>query len=620
MSMPPVWAVARSLTRDRSVAEEKLPKGTIKRILAYADASKALIAWLMILLIAGSLIVVAQPLLSRYVVDEGISKSDRNVVIVGAALIALTAIVDAVLAVITRFVSSRIGEQLILDLRTQVFEHVQSQSLGFFMRTQTGALVSRVNSDVIGAQRAFTSTLSGVIGNIIRVVLVLGTMFTLSWQLTLGVLVLVPFFLLPARWMGRRLQQLTREQMQLNADMQASMTEKFNVSGALLVKLFGNLAVEVRDFKTKASRVRDIGVNIAVSSNVLFISLMLIAALATALVYGFGGLYTIAGTVSIGTLLALIGLLGQVYGPLTSLSNVRVEVMTALVSFHRVFEVLDLEPMVKDVEDPREIPQGPLSLDFEGVTFKYPAADDISLASLEGVVRSDLRSSDEPILQDITVSIPAGALVALVGPSGAGKTTMTSLIPRFYDVTSGCIRIGDVDIREVRQQDLRDAIGVVTQDSHLFHDTIRMNLTYAKANATDEEMIVALRQAALGDLFDSLADGLDTVVGDRGHRLSGGEKQRMAIARVLLKSPRIIVLDEATSHLDSESEALIQAAFEQALRGRTAMVIAHRLSTVRNADKILVLDAGRIVDAGTHDELLARGGLYADLYRIQFAD
>jgi ATP-binding cassette subfamily B protein len=445
-------------------------------------------------------------------------------------------------------------------------------------------------------------------------------MFTLSWQLTLGVLVLVPFFLLPARWMGRRLQQLTREQMQLNADMQASMTEKFNVSGALLVKLFGNLAVEVRDFKTKASRVRDIGVNIAVSSNVLFISLMLIAALATALVYGFGGIYTIAGTVSIGTLLALIGLLGQVYGPLTSLSNVRVEVMTALVSFHRVFEVLDLEPMVKDVEAPREIPQGPLSLDFEGVTFKYPAADDISLASLEGVVRSDLRSSDEPILQDITVSIPAGALVALVGPSGAGKTTMTSLIPRFYDVTSGCIRIGDVDIREVRQQDLRDAIGVVTQDSHLFHDTIRMNLTYAKADATDEDMIVALRQAALGDLFDSLADGLDTVVGDRGHRLSGGEKQRMAIARVLLKSPRIIVLDEATSHLDSESEALIQAAFEQALRGRTAMVIAHRLSTVRNADKILVLDAGRIVDAGTHDELLARGGLYADLYRIQFAD
>lgn len=620
MSMPPVWAVARSLTRDPSVAEEKLPKGTLKRILSYADASRALIAWLLLLLIAGSLIVVAQPLLSRYLVDEGILKSNKDVVVIGAVLIALTAIVDAVLGVITRFVSARIGEQLILDLRTQVFEHVQSQSLGFFMRTQTGALVSRVNSDVIGAQRAFTSTLSGVIGNLIRVVLVLGTMFTLSWQLTLGVLVLVPLFLLPARWMGRRLQALTREQMQLNADMQTSMTEKFNVSGALLVKLFGNLQSEVQDFKSKAARVRDIGVNIAVSSNVLFISLMLIAALATALVYGFGGVFTIAGSVSIGTLLALIGLLGQVYGPLTSLSNVRVEVMTALVSFHRVFEVLDLEPMVQDVSEPVSVPAGPLSVQFRDVTFRYPAADDISLASLEGLVRSDLRSSEEPILSDISMNVPAGSLVALVGPSGAGKSTLTSLIPRFYDVTSGEILVGGVDVRAVRQQDLRDAIGVVTQDSHLFHDTIRVNLSYAKPSATDAEMISALRQAALGELFESLADGLDTVVGDRGHRLSGGEKQRMAIARVLLKSPRIILLDEATSHLDSESEAAIQAAFEQALKGRTALVIAHRLSTVRNADCILVLDNGRVVDSGTHEELLSRGGLYADLYRIQFAD
>lgn len=619
MSMLAGWALHRSLVRDPNVTQEKLPKGTVKRVLSYATASRSLLAWMLLLLVAGSLITVAQPMLTRYIVDTGIQAGNRSAVILGASLIALAAVLDAVIALVTRFVSSRIGETLILDMRTQVFRHVQEQSLAFFTRTQTGSLVSRVNSDVIGAQRAFTSTLSGVIGNLIRVVLVIGTMLTLSWQLTLGILLLVPVFLLPARWMGRRLQALTSEQMQLNAEMQNAMTEKFNVSGALLVKLFGDIDAETDDFRARASRVRDIGIKIAVNSNFLFVSLMLIASLATALVYGFGGIATIVGSVSIGTLLALIGLLAQVYGPLTALSNVRVDVMTALVSFHRVFEVLDLQPMVRDAIKPDALPEGPLSVEFDSVTFRYPNADEVSLASLEGVTRSELLTNDAPTLRDITFSIPAGQMVALVGPSGAGKTTITSLLPRFYDVIEGSIRIGGVDVRQLRQKDIRQAVGVVTQDSHLFHDTIRANLLFAKPNATDEEMLAALTSAALGDLISSLPDGLNTVVGDRGHRLSGGEKQRMAIARVLLKSPRIVILDEATSHLDSESEAQIQVAFSKALEGRTALVIAHRLSTVRNAHKIVVVDDGQIVDQGTHDQLIARNGLYADLYRIQFA-
>lgn len=619
MSMMAGWALHRSLVRDPNVTQERLPKGTVKRVLSFASASRSLLAWMLVLLVAGSLITVAQPMLTRYIIDSGIQAGNRTAVIMGATLIAAAAVLDAGIALVTRFVSSRIGENLILDMRTQVFRHVQEQSLAFFTRTQTGSLVSRVNSDVIGAQRAFTSTLSGVIGNLIRVVLVIATMLTLSWQLTIGILLLVPVFLLPARWMGRRLQALTSEQMQLNAEMQNAMTEKFNVSGALLVKLFGDIDAETNDFRQRAGRVRDIGIKIAVNSNFLFVSLMLIASLATAMVYGFGGIATIVGSVTLGTLLALIGLLAQVYGPLTALSNVRVDVMTALVSFHRVFEVLDLEPMVKDPQQTTPLPDGPLSVDFDAVTFRYPSADEVSVASLEGVTRSELIASDEPTLNQISFSIPAGQMVALVGPSGAGKTTITNLLPRFYDVIEGAIRIGGIDVRQLAQREIRQAVGVVTQDSHLFHDTIRANLLFAKPDATDEQMLEALRSAALGELIANLPDGLGTVVGDRGHRLSGGEKQRMAIARVLLKSPRIVILDEATSHLDSESEAQIQAAFAKALEGRTALVIAHRLSTVRNAHKIIVVDSGRIVDQGTHDELIARNGLYSDLYRIQFA-
>jgi len=620
MSMPPIFALQMSLSRDSKVVKEKLAPGTFKRILTYANAMRSLVVWLLVLLVLGSALVVVQPLLFKYIIDNGITPGDKAVVVSAAIAIALVAVLDAAFGMASRYVSSRIGEGLIFNLRSEVFEHIQNQSLAFFTRTQTGALVSRVNGDVIGAQRAFTSTLSGVLGNAIRVTIVLITMLSLSWTITLAALVLVPLFILPARWIGRRLQSLAKEQMDLNAEMQSSMTEKFNVSGALLVKLFGSAANETAIFSVKASRVRDIGVKIAMSTSALFTALSLIAALATALVYGAGGWFTITGTLSLGTLLALVGLLAQLYGPLTALSNVRVDVMTALVSFSRVFEVLDLQPMVVDQPQPRAMPNGPLSVEFRNVSFRYPAADDVSLASLESLARSDLRVSETPTLNDISFAVQPGQMVAIVGPSGAGKTTTSTLVPRLYDVTAGAIEIGGVDVRELRLADVAAAVGVVTQDAHLFHDTIRANLAYAKPQATEEEMQSAIRLAALGELLDALPDGLDTVVGDRGHRLSGGEKQRMAIARILLKSPRIVILDEATAHLDSESEAAVQLALQNALVGRTSIVIAHRLSTVRNANLIIVLNDGVIVQRGTHENLLSEGGLYADLYNRQFAD
>jgi ATP-binding cassette subfamily B protein len=536
-----------------------------------------------------------------------------------ALLVALLALVEAGLGLVQRWYSAQIGEGLIFDLRTKVFAHVQKMPVAFFTRTQTGALVSRLNTDVIGAQQAFTSTLSGVVSNIISLILVVGAMLLLSWQLTLVAILLLPVFLVPARILGRRLAALTREQMQLNADMSTAMTERFSVGGALLVTLFGRPSAENAEFGERAGRVRDLGIRTAMLGRVFFTALTLVASLATALVYGVGGNLAVRDTLTVGTLLALVALLGRLYGPLTALSNVRIDVMTALVSFERVFEVLDLEPMIQNRPDAKPLPPGVASVQFDQVEFAYPTAEQVSLASLESVAVLDKRASSQ-VLHDVSFSVEPGQMVALVGPSGAGKTTVTNLVARLYDVTGGSVRVGGHDVREVTLESLHDAIGYVTQDAHMFHDTIRANLIYAKPDATEDEMIEALRSAQVWDLVSSLPDGLETVVGDRGHRLSGGERQRLAIARLLLKAPQIVVLDEATAHLDSESEVAVQQALDTALEGRTSLVIAHRLSTVRNADQILVVDQGTIVERGTHEELLALNGEYADLYRTQFAE
>ena len=619
MAMENSWQAYRSLTRDRSVADRSVNRALVRRILGYASKYRGIIVLYLITLVLVSLLSVAQPLLIPRLVDQGINEGNATVVTTTALLMAALAIIDAGLGLVSRWYSARIGEGLIFDLRTEVYDHVQRQSVAFFTRAQTGALISRLNSDVIGAQQAFTSTLGGVLGNLISAVIVLIAMFALSWQITLVSLILVPMFLLPARWMGRRLQALTREQMGLNADMSTQMTERFNVAGALLVKLFGRPDAEAAAFSGRAARVRDIGVRMAMANRWFFTGLALVASLATVIVYGLGGNLVIQGALTIGTLLALVGLLAQLYGPLTALSNVRVDVMTALVSFERVFEVLDLKPMVTDPDRPEPLPSGPLSVDFDDVRFRYPMASEVSLASLEAVAREDTMATGSEVLRGIAFHAPAGTMTALVGPSGAGKTTITGLLTRLYDVTDGSIRIGGVDVRDTSLEDLRDAVGVVTQDSHLFHDTIRANLLYARPDATEQDLLAACAAAQIGTLIDQLPDGLDTVVGDRGHRLSGGEKQRIALARMLLKGPRVVVLDEATAHLDSESEAAVQRALDNALEGRTSVVIAHRLSTIRRADQILVIDGGTVLERGTHDDLLAAGGLYAELYRTQFA-
>jgi ATP-binding cassette subfamily B protein len=612
-------AAMRSLRLDRDVRKARLAPGTVRRVMGYATQYRAAMAGLFTTLILDALLTVAQPLLFRRIIDDGVSVGNRTVVTQCAILIAVVAVTDALVTLWGRSFSARIGEGLIFDLRTQVYDHVQLMPIAFFTRAQTGALVSRLNNDVIGAQQAFTSTLSGVAGNAITFVAVLVSMLSLSWQITLGSLVLVPLFLLPARWMGRRLQLLTREQMNLNAEMGTQMTERFNVAGALLVKLFGRPAEESATFRDRSGRVRDVGVRIAVNGRVFMTALTLVASLATALVYGVGGLLTIAGTMTVGTLLALAALLARLYGPLTALSNVRVDVMTALVSFDRVFEVLDLAPMVKDAPDAETLPDEPASVVFEHVAFRYPSAEEVSLASLESIARTDAAPRREEVLRDISFTVEPGQMVALVGPSGAGKSTLTTLVSRLYDVTGGAIRVGGVDVREVTQQSLHGLVGVVTQDAHMFHDTIRANLRYAAPDADEAMLLAACRDAQVLDLVNALPEGLDTVVGDRGYRLSGGEKQRMAIARLLLKAPRVVVLDEATAHLDSESELAVQQALAKALAGRTSLVIAHRLSTIRDADLILVVSDGRIAQRGTHAELLEAGGLYGHLYRTQFA-
>ena len=606
----------RTLTQDQSVKDQKLKPGTVKRIARYALPYKNSLILFLITVVIDALLVVSTPLLLRKLIDEGVVPGNANLVTRLALVVGIIALADALVSMIGRWFSARIGEGLIFDLRTQVFTHVQKQSIAFFTRTQTGALISRINSDVIGAQQAFTTTLSGVISNLLSLTLVIGTMLILSWQITVVALVLLPVFLIPTKWVGRKLQRLTRDSFNLNAEMSATMTERFNVSGALLVSLYGNPSKENSYFSTRARKVADIGITIALLNRIFFIALTSIAAVATAFAYGVGGHLTINKEITLGTLLAITALLARLYGPLTALSNVRVDVMTALVSFERVFEVLDLIPMVRNKENAKTISSGPLSIQFSEVRFSYPRAEEISLASLESVAKPETIQSGE-ILKGISFEVTAGSMTALVGSSGAGKTTISALLPRLYDVTSGYIAINNDDIRDLTIESLRDSIGIVTQDAHMFHDTIAANLRYAKVDATESEMQDACRAAQIWDLISSLPNGFDTVVGERGHRLSGGEKQRLAIARLLLKAPRIVILDEATAHLDSENESLVQEALSSALKERTSIVIAHRLSTVRSADQILVLDDGLIKERGRHDELIALNGIYADLYQRQ---
>ena len=616
MSMHSTWMSFRSLTQDQSVKNQKLKPGTLKRIAKFAIPYKVSLTFFLITVVIDAFLVVATPLLLRKLIDDGVIPKNGELVTKLAFAVGVIAVLDALFSMAGRWFSSRIGEGLIYDLRKQIFEHVQRQSIAFFTRTQTGALISRLNSDVIGAQQAFTSTLSGVISNLLSLILVAATMLTLSWQITLVSLVLLPVFLLPTKWVGRKLQGYTRQSFDINAQMSANMTERFNVSGALLVSLYGDARKEKDDFALKARRVADIGISIAMLNRIFFIALTSIAAVATAVAYGIGGHLAISKELTVGTLLAITALLARLYGPLTALSNVRVDVMSALVSFERVFEVLDLQPMVVDSKNAIALDTSKPELKFENVSFSYPKAEEISLASLEIAAKPEMMISGE-VLKKISFTAAPGTLTGIVGPSGAGKSTISGLIPRLYDVTHGSISINGRDIREYSIKSLRNVIGVVTQDSHMFHDSILVNLQYAKADASLAEIEQACRSARIWDFITSLPNGLDTVVGERGHRLSGGEKQRLAIARLLLKQPSLVILDEATAHLDSENEAMVQAALKEALTGRTSVVIAHRLSTIAHADQILVIDKGEIVERGTHEELVEKHGLYFDLFERQ---
>jgi ATP-binding cassette subfamily B protein len=627
------WHTMRSFSRDSSVTRQRLKRGSVRRILSYARPYRVDLGLFLGVTALSAVITVAVPLLLKTIVDRGILPRHTAVVLWVAGIVAALALAGALLSIAQRWYSARIGEGLIYDLRTEVFRHVQQQPIAFFTRAQTGSLVSRLNSDVIGAQQALTSTLSSVVSNVLSLVLVLAAMLWLSWLVTVIALAMIPLFIIPARLVGRRLQRLTRESMQLDAEMGSTMTERFNVAGAMLVKLFGHPESEARLFAERAARVRDIGVVTAMFGASLFIALSLLASMATAVVYGLGGGLVISGDFQLGTLVALTALLSRLYGPITALSNVQVDVMTALVSFDRVFEVLDLKPLISERPGATALPwsgdgngvrPGSASapeVEFDRVSFRYPSASEVSLASLESIAlpTAERSTAGLDVLHEVSFTAPAGQLTALVGPSGAGKTTITHLVSRLYDPREGTVRIGGHDIADLTLDSLRDAVGVVTQDAHMFHDTIRANLVYARPAATEAELIEACRAAQIWNLIATLPDGLDTVVGDRGYRLSGGEKQRLAIARLLLKAPAVVVLDEATAHLDSESEAAVQRALKSALAGRTSLVIAHRLSTIREADQILVIDGGQVTEHGRHEDLLAAGGLYAELYHTQFA-
>jgi ATP-binding cassette subfamily B protein len=621
----PGMMMARGFRMDPSVTKQKLKPGTIRRIAGYARPYRVQLTIFLIATALDACITVVNPLLLRELIDGGIVTKDEGVVVVVGVTVAAVAVFDAFLGVVNRWYSSRIGEGLIYDLRTQVFDHVQRQPLAFFTRAQTGSLVSRLDGDVVGAQQAIVGTLSSVLSNVLSVIVILITLFYLSWQVSLLALVLIPLFIYPARRIGRRLQRLSRESMQLNAEMGSTMTERFNVAGAMLSKLYGRPREESRLFAANAHKVREIGVTRDMYGSVFMIAVVLLTALITAVVYGVGGTLVIRGALQFGTLVALAQLLTRVYGPISSLSSVQIQVMTALVSFDRVFEVLDLEPLITEKPDaetlPARDPAGTApAIRFDRVSFRYPTAAEVSLASLESIALKQPERTDAAagVLHDISFTARPGELTALVGPSGAGKTTITQLVSRMYDPNDGAVLIGGHDIRDVTLDSLHDVVGVVTQDAHLFHDTIRTNLLYARPTATEAEVVEACRAAQIWDLISVLPDGLDTIVGDRGYRLSGGEKQRIALARLLLKAPSIVVLDEATAHLDSESELAVQQALSLALIGRTSLVIAHRLSTVREASQILVIEAGQVVETGTHEELLAAGGLYADLYETQF--
>jgi len=616
MSQHAVWMAMRSMTADPSVKSQKLKPGTFTRIVGYAKPYKTLIAFFLVTVVIDAVLIISTPLILRKLIDDAVIPGNSALVTQLALAVGGLAILDAVFNIVGRWFSSRVGEGLIFDLRTQLFSHVQQQSVAFFTRTQTGALISRLNSDVIGAQQAFTSTLSSVVSNGFTLVLVAGAMFFLSWQITVISLLLLPVFIFPTKWVGRKIQGLTRESFDLNAKMSSTMTERFNVSGAILVSLYGKPATESSLFSQRARKVAEIGIHMGMLNRLFFTSLTSVAAVATAVAYGFGGHMAINETISVGTLLALTALLARLYGPLTALSNVRVEVMTSLVSFERIFEVLDLHPMVQERTNAKALTSGRADIEVRDIRFTYPTADEISLASLESVAKKELVESGE-ILKGITFTAKAGTLTAIVGPSGAGKTTLSALLPRLYDVSSGSIEINGLDIRDYTLQSLRDQIGVVAQDPHLFHESIAENLRYAKSDASDEELIEACKSAQIWMLINSLPNGLDTMVGERGHRLSGGEKQRLAIARMLLKAPAIVILDEATAHLDSENEELVQEALKVALVGRTSLVIAHRLSTIMSADQILVMSDGEIIERGTHTDLMKSSGLYSELFSRQ---